>query len=99
MAYTANNSGHLLLPVVFLWALRNKDKISTGCDTGHQSQPSTMTTHDLDNESSRVRRSCSLDVVNHLADSGEGGIGSNGPSSLSASIDSPAPKYSRISAR
>lgn len=37
-----------------------------------------MSSHDLDNESARVRRSCRLDVVDHFADTGEGRVAANG---------------------
>jgi hypothetical protein len=83
--YSSDYTAHFLFPTVCRGrALRNKDeinstttiRISTGGskkryppDTSHQCQPTTVSTHDLNNECSRVGTGGRADVVHRLTNS------------------------------
>lgn len=68
--HARKNAAHRSLPVFSCRrSLRNEHVIGSGSDSCHQSEPSTVTTHDFDNESSRVRRGSRGNAVDGFADS------------------------------
>lgn len=76
--YPTDDGTHFLLPVVVSRPLRDEDKIGASGNASHQRQPAAMPAHDLNYKGPRVRRCGGLNVVNHLADAGQGRVAANG---------------------
>lgn len=77
-SYPFDDARHVFLPILLTGSLRNEDEVGTRSNACHEGQPAAVTAHDLDNEGTRVGGGGSLNVVDHLADTGEGRVAANG---------------------
>jgi hypothetical protein len=78
LAVTLDNVAHLSLPVLGWRVLGEEDEVGAGGNTSHQGEPTTMSAHDLDNESTLVREGGSVNVIDSLADTLQRRVASNG---------------------
>jgi hypothetical protein len=73
------NVAHLRRPIIGRRRLLGNEKeVGTGSNRSHECEPSTVATHDLDNERTRVRRGSGGDGVDGLADTVKSSNGTDG---------------------
>ena len=76
--YLGDNGTHIVLPAFPRGRLRHEEPVGAGTDGGHEGEPAAVAAHDLNDEAPLVGEGGVKDVVDGVADAGEGGVAANG---------------------